>query len=59
MYIPVSKEPSFLDVGDYRPISITPLLSKVFEKIVTGKLTYFSKVTVCILLLSFRTGEVW
>ena len=29
------------DVGDYRTISITPVLSKVFEKILAGKLSYF------------------
>ena len=26
-------------VGDYSPVSITSVLSKVFEKIVTGKLS--------------------
>ena len=36
--VPVLKESSFSDVGDYRLISITPVLSKVFEKIVAGKL---------------------
>ena len=31
------------DVGDYRLISITPVLSKVFEKIVAGKLSFFGE----------------
>ena len=38
---PVPKGSASSDVGDYRPISITPVLSKVFEKIVVGKLSYF------------------
>ena len=29
------------NVFDYRPISITPVLSKVFEKIVAGKSSHF------------------
>ena len=36
-YIPVIKNSSSSDVGDYWPISITPVLSKVFEKIVSEK----------------------
>ena len=40
----MAKESSFSDVGVYRPISISFLLSKVFEKVVTGKLsTFFGK----------------
>ena len=35
------KGSAFSDVGDYRPISITPVLSKVFKKNVTGKLSNF------------------
>ena len=34
-------ESSSSDVKDYRSISITPVLSKVFEKIVFGKLSIF------------------
>ena len=33
----------FFDVGDYLPVSITPVLSKVFEKIVVVKLSHFLK----------------
>ena len=39
--IPVPKESSSSNVGDYRPILNTPLLSNIFEKIVTGKLSIF------------------
>ena len=35
------KKSSSSDIGDYRSISITPLLLKVFEKIVAGKLRHF------------------
>ena len=38
--VPVLKKSS-ADVGDYKPISITPVLSKVFERIVAGKLIIF------------------
>ena len=39
--VPVTKGSPSLDVGDYRPISITLLLPKVLEKIVAGKLSHF------------------
>ena len=41
--VPVSKNCSSSDVGNYEPISIAPLLSKVFEKMVAGKLGHFLK----------------
>ena len=34
--VPVTKESSFSDVGDYRPISITPVLLKVFRRLWLG-----------------------
>ena len=37
----VPKGSSSSKVEDYRPISITPVLSKVFEKIVGEKLSHF------------------
>ena len=39
--VPVAKGSPSSDIRDYRPISITLLLSKVFEKIVVGKLSRF------------------
>ena len=39
--IPVLKESSSSVAGDYGPILITPILSKVFEEIETGKLSHF------------------
>ena len=39
--IPVPKESSSPDVRDYRPILVTTLLSKVYENIVAGMLSYF------------------
>ena len=39
--VPVPKESSSSDVGGYRPISITPVLSNVFEKTVTDILSIF------------------
>ena len=41
--VPVPKESSSYNVGDSRPISITPLLSNVFENIVLGKLSHALK----------------
>ena len=32
----VPKGPSFLDVEDYKLILVTPVLSKIFEKIMAG-----------------------
>ena len=39
--VPVAKGSVFSDIGDYRPPSITSVLSKVVEKIVVGKVTHF------------------
>ena len=41
--ISVAKKPLSSDVGGYRTFSITPVLTKVFEKIVAGKLSNFLK----------------
>ena len=41
--VPVPKGSSSSEVGNYRTISTTFLLSKVFGKIVTGKLSHFLK----------------
>ena len=38
------------DIGDYIPISITPVLSKIFEKIVAGKLRNFLEANSLLLL---------
>ena len=54
--VPMPKKSSSWKVGDYRPISITPVLSKVFEKIVSGKLCPFLE---GLLFLSFCIGEAW
>ena len=46
------------EVGDYRRLSITPLLSKVFEKIVARKLNHFLE-SYCLLpppQISYRRG---
>ena len=43
--VQVAKEFSSSDAGDYRPIFIMPVLSKVFEKIVAEKLFHYLKVS--------------
>ena len=48
------EECSFSDAGDYRPISITSVMPKVFEKIMSRSLVIFWKVTACFHLLSLR-----
>ena len=40
-YPPISKGPSSSSVANYRPISITPALSKVFERLVAVRLGRF------------------
>ena len=41
--VPVSKKSSSSDVGDQKPIFITSILSKIFEKIAAGKLSHILK----------------
>ena len=51
---------AYSNVGDDRQNSIIPVLSKVFEKIVAGKLSiFFLNITVCFLFLSFCIRRVW
>ena len=56
--VPVPMESSSSDVGDYISISITSLLSHVFEKIVAGKLSNFLK-SISLLPPCFRIGGAW
>ena len=44
---------------NYRPISITPILSKVYEKLVSHKLSNYARNMVFCLLLSLLIGKVW
>ena len=37
----VPKESTFSDVDEYKHVSITLVLSKVFKKIATGKMSHF------------------
>ena len=39
--VPISKGPLSALVKDYRPISITPVLSKIYEKLIAGRLAVF------------------
>ena len=50
------KGSTFSDVRDYRSISIMPVLSKVFDMIVDGKL---SNILEFFLLFSFHVVETW
>ena len=40
-FFPVPKKSTSSNIGDYRAISVTSLLSKVFEKILAVNLSYF------------------
>ena len=43
----------------YRPMSITPILSKVYDKLVSHMLSGFARNMVFCLLLSLLIGKVW
>ena len=47
------------DRENYGPISITPILSNVYEKLVSHKLSNFCKKYVFLLLLSLLLEKVW
>ena len=47
------------DRENYRPTSITPILSKVYEKLVSHKLSSFCEKHDLCLLLSLLIGKVW
>ena len=53
---PVHKKDSKLDKDMYRPISILPTVSKVFERIIFDQLTVFFKTLLSPLLCGFRNG---
>lgn len=52
--IPVPKKLLPRKAGDYRPISILPALSKVFERILKNQITFF--LTVHKLLTLYKSG---
>ena len=47
------------DRENYHPISITLILSKVYEKLVSHKLSSFCEKCFFCLLLSWLVGKVW
>lgn len=38
---PIFKSGSTLDAGNYRPISVLPIISKIFEKIIYNRLEHY------------------
>ena len=63
MLDPDKKRFTFSDVGDYRSISITPVLPKIFGKIVAEKLNNFLERNSIVPLSQFlylgRVGAAW
>ena len=39
--VPLHKKNSILEKGNYRPVSILPTLSKIFERVIHSQLSYF------------------
>ena len=50
----IPKDPPSSSVANYRPISITSVLSKVFERLVSVRLRYFRFCVVCIDTVSIK-----
>ena len=56
---PIPKGPQSSSVANYRPISITSVLSKVFERLVSVRLARFMEAVVCFQPPSLIIGKVW
>ena len=56
---PIPKGPPPSSVANYRPISMTSLLSKVFEVLVSVRLGQFMERRVCLQPPSLLIGKVW
>ena len=55
----IPKGPPSHDRENFRPISITPILSKVYEKLVSHGVSSFCEKYIFFLLLNLLTGKVW
>ena len=56
---PIPKGPLSALVCNYRPISITPVLSKVFERLIALRFGHFWRDLGSCLLTSIHTGRDW
>ena len=56
---PIPKGPSSTYVANYRPFSITPVLSKVFERLMAVRLGRFMKHCGVLPTTQFAYGKVW
>ena len=54
--IPIHKKNSILDKGNYRPVSILPIISKLFERAINEQLVNFFNQHFHIFLSAFRSG---
>ena len=55
--IPIPKKGDSLDIGNYRPISILPTVSKLFEKVMANQLSEFFETKFSKFLCGFRKGH--
>ena len=56
---PIPKGPPSSSASNYRPISLTPMLSKVFERLVSVRLGHFMEAEVCFQPPSSLIGKVF
>ena len=54
--VPLHKKNSILEKGNYRPVSILPTLSKIFERVIHSQLSYFFNNHFHDMLSAFRPG---